>query len=502
MIYTSEQNKAIDAHAINVMKIAVVELMQRAAMETYRVIKSKFDTNNSIVVLCGSGNNGGDGFALAAILNEKGYSVSVVCCFDKILTPDADYYKNKLTGISLYNYWEDKSIAKLIISNADIVVDAIYGNGFHGALDDDCGDICEIVNDSKCKVVSLDIPSGCICNTGMVEKTAIKADITVAISTDKPCYHLYPAFEHCGEVNIVDIGIPKESYNAVEGCLHSITLDYCKDIYKPRYDYSHKGTFGKLLVVCGSDNMPGAAGLAVFSALRSGVGIVKLASVAKVCDTLSVKYSEPIYSAFKTKEELLDNLDLDMEGCSAILVGCGLGRDSASSNIVRSILEKSTVPVIIDADGIMVLKENISLLKNATCPVIITPHPKELSHLIDSPVDEILKDILGVAGEAAKRFGCTVLLKGAHTVIAVPEGSCYINSVANSGLAKGGSGDVLSGLIGSFLAQGYSIENAVVLGTYIHSASAQICREEMCAECMLPSDLPKHYSDVFRLFGK
>lgn len=502
MIYTSAQNRAIDSHAINVMNIPSLDLMQRAAMKVYKVIEMNFNKPAHAVILCGNGNNGGDGFALACIMREKGYAVSVICCINKPLSPDSEYYKNKLNGVSLYNYYEDKSIAALIISNADIVLDAIYGNGFHGALNEDCCDICDILQASKCKVVSLDIPSGCICDTGYIESSAVKADITVAISTDKPCYHLYPSCEYCGKVVIADIGIPRDSFDSIECKFRDIELDLCKKKYKPRSDYSHKGTFGKLLAICGSENMPGAAGLVTLSALRSGVGIVKLVSVENVCNIVSAKYSEPVFAGFESKAELLQNIDTLLNDCSAVVVGCGLGRDEISIKIVEAILKKSTVPVLIDADGIISLKENIDALKCAACPVIITPHPKELSYLINMPVSEILKDVVGTAAETAKALDCVVLLKGAHTVIAAPSGAKYINSAANSGLAKGGSGDILSGLIGSLLAQGYSCEDAAVLGTYIHSKTAEICRDDMCVECMIPSDLPKFYSDVFRMFRK
>ena len=497
-IYTSKKNKQIDSYAINVLGIPGVELMYTAAQKIADTVRRCIPPYNKICVVCGNGNNAGDGFAVAPILAGYGYTVSVLCCNDKEFTPDAEYYFERLDGVPIYRYTDDKSEALDLIYETDAVIDAIYGNGFRGSLDEDCSAVANAVNNSNALVFAVDIPSGCVCNNGRVEGVAIKADITVALSTMKPCYYLYPACEFCGKVELNDIGIPEEAYESVENDGFEVTEELCASLLLDRPSNSHKGTFGKLLLVCGSEDMPGAAKLALSGALRSGVGLAKLASLKSVCDKAGAKYDEPVFSPYDDFEELTEDIENLCADCNAVVVGCGLGRSDGAEEVVESIIAKTEIPLLIDADGINLLKPNINILNGRNGGCVITPHPKELSNLIEMSVGEIQSDRMGNALKTAKELNAVTVLKGAHTVIAAPDGTVYINTTGNSGLAKGGSGDVLSGLIGSFLAQGYSPKDAAVLGVYIHGKAGDICAQNMGEESMLPSDLPLYFSKVFK----
>ncbi len=497
-IYTSGKNKQIDSYAINTLGIPGTELMHNAAEKIAETVKNNVQPLSRICIVCGNGNNGGDGFALAPILLGLGYDVSVLCCNDKELTPDARYYFERLGGVPVYRFTDNRFFALMRIMESDAVVDAMYGNGFRGALNEDCAQIAEVINTSPAFVVAVDIPSGCNCNSGSVDGVAVMADVTVALSTLKPCYYIYPACEHCGKVELKDIGIPYKAYNAFKRDAVVYGEEECAYFLKKRPVDSHKGTFGRLLLYCGSEDMPGAARLALGGALRSGVGLTELAALKSVCDKAALKFDEPIYRPFDDTEELCEQLPVIAQGCDAAVIGCGIGRDEYAAVAVKNILTETDMRVILDADGINALEGNINILKGRKGECIITPHPKELSRLMGLTVGEIQNDRMGCALQAAQQLGVVTVLKGAHTVIATPEGEVFINITGNSGLAKGGSGDVLSGLIGSFLAQGYKARYAALLGVYVHGKAADICAGELGEETMLPSDLPLYFSKVFK----
>ncbi len=496
-VYSAKSNKLIDSYAINVLGIPGVELMANAAREIADTVRLNVQPLSSVCIVCGNGNNAGDGFALAPLLTDMGYKVSIVCSNDKEFSKDAEYYFERLDGVPVLRFTDDKYEALEKIYEADAVVDAIYGNGFRGSLDEDCSEIALAINRSNAFVIAVDIPSGCVCNTGRVDKIAVKANITVALSTLKPCYYLYPACDYCGNVIIKDIGIPQEAYENANFCACIITKELCSSILKQRPQNSHKGTFGKLLLACGSKEMPGAASLALFGALKSGVGLTLLASEQSVCDKASYKFAEPIYAPFDSIGDLADNVREVAFGCQAAVVGCGLGRGEEAGEVVNELLQVEGLPLLIDADGINALKTNINILKGRSGGCVITPHPKEMSSLSGLTLTEILNDRIGVAKNMALELNSVVVLKGAHTIIAVPDNSVYINLVSNSGLAKGGSGDVLAGVIGSLLAQGYSTKDAAVLGVYLHSKAADYCAAKSGEETMLPSELPLYFNEVF-----
>ncbi len=497
-IYTSKKNKLIDSYAINVLGVPGVDLMYTAAQKIAQAVRNNVQPLSKICVVCGNGNNAGDGFAVAPMLAALGYNVSVLCCNDKEFTPDAEYYFEQLDGVPVFRYTDDKYEALGLIQESDAIIDAIYGNGFRGSLDEDCSAIANAINSSNAFVIAVDIPSGCVCNNGRVEGASVKANVTVALSTMKPCYFLYPSCEYCGKVELNDIGIPEEAYNSVTHDAQIVTKEYCSSILLKRPENSHKGTFGKLLLVCGSEDMPGAAKLALSGALRSGVGLTKLASVKSVCDKAGAKFDEPIFSSYDDMYELAQEIeDISMD-CNAAVVGCGIGRNDEAGVVVKNLIEQTELPLLIDADGINVLKPNINILSSRNGGCIITPHPKELSNLIELSVGEIQSDRIGCALQTAHQLNAVTVLKGAHTVIASPQGEVYINITGNSGLAKGGSGDVLSGLIGSFLAQGYKPIDAAMLGVYMHGKAGDLCAEDIGEESMLPSDLPLYFSKVFK----
>ena len=272
---------------------------------------------------------------------------------------------------------------------------------------------------------------------------------------------------------------------------YNIDENLCKGIYRPRPEHSHKGTFGKLLTVCGCTEMPGASGMVALGALRSGVGILKVAGVKNVCDFVASRFLEPIYCPCES-DALSDNMSGFVGDCTAAVIGCGSGRSEQTERCVLALLG-SGKPLIVDADGIIALKKHKDVLHSG---VIITPHPKEMAGLLECDISKVLENPVKTASDFSKKYGCVVLLKGADTVVASQDGDVYINSMPNSGMAKGGSGDLLAGIIGSFAAQGYSPLNAAVMGVYLHSRAGEKCRQKYGEEGMLPSDIPNYFKAV------
>ena len=290
--------------------------------------------------------------------------------------------------------------------------------------------------------------------------------------------------------------------------LQKITFDIVKQKIPKRANDANKGDFGKLLCICGSKNMPGAAYFCVFSAVKCGVGLVTAAVTEPVYDSLSCKISECI---FKILEETgdgiisannIDKILYESQNVSAVLVGCGMGLNDHTGLIVNKLIKYSEVPLIIDADGINVLSENIDILKEAKAPVVITPHLKEMYRLIGKDMDYIKSNKIKCATEFCKNYGVTLVLKGHGTIIADNEGEIYLNTSGNPGMAKGGSGDVLSGMVASFLAQGFSAIDAAVCATYIHGLAGDECSKKMSEISMTPADLINTLPDVFLKFEK
>ncbi|MDF2686050.1 MAG: carbohydrate kinase, partial [Clostridia bacterium] len=372
-----------------------------------------------------------------------------------------------------------------IIDSCDLAVDCIFGTGFTGSIDNKISDVVEKVN--KKPVIACDIPSGAQCDDGKVKGTCIKAIKTITFVTLKPCHYLYPSKNFCGEIKIADIGIPYEAVEKQKPYIKLITENDIDNIIKIRMQNTHKGSYGSLQMVCGSENMIGAAYLAAQGALRSGVGLIYMAIEGRAREILQCKLSEPVF--VKRDAEIKS---------TAILIGCGLGKDSFLLNEYL----KRKKPTVIDADGLNYLSQNPDILnEDNNEQLILTPHPLEMSRLCGLSVEEIEGNRIETARNFAIQKKLILILKGKHTLIATPGGNVYINTTGNTGLAKGGSGDVLAGIISGLLAQGYSTEESAISGVYLHGKAADILKEEISEYGMLPSDLPLTVAIILKKYN-
>lgn len=477
-VLTGSLIKESEENAVKGGAFSFRELMYRAGNAAARIIAGKYGVaGKKITVLCGSGNNGGDGFVAAAALKQSGADVTVVTPFGPPKTENAKYYYGKLCGIKLSDSLTD--------CRCDILIDALFGIGLKGPLNETAKNIIKKANSYDCVKAAVDIPSGLEADTGKVWGDAFSADLTVTFIALKPCFVLPFGSDYCGETVVADIGVPTEKYSY-------LTTE--KPIFKKRRHNSHKGTFGTALLFCGSYGMAGAAILAARAALRSGAGIVK----SVLCDSIYAPFTAAVPEAvcvpvkqnkFGTlSAENIDIINL-LTGADAVLVGCGMGNNADTAEIVRLAAQNTEVPLIIDADGINAICGSIDIIKKRKAPVIITPHPGEMARLLGTTVSAVEENRVSCACDFARENGCTVVLKGANTIIAAENGDVFFNCTGNPGMSTGGSGDVLSGIIAALAAQGMSATEAAKAAVYLHGEAGDRAALKRGQRALIPSDI-------------
>lgn len=503
-----------------------------------------------IVFLAGSGNNGGDCFAAAGILVYRGFSVTVVNLVKAPSTELAKEYfallpdKVKvITGYrsehveaaieaaeldymtiqdkdlnSLSSKKELSSVEKLLMKekqrmtdvknaviSADILVDGVFGTGFRGQLEKDIMAVFAI--GTSAYKIAVDIPSGGDGSKGTVSAGCFKADETLCLGCLKFGMNQYPLKKLCGNITVADIDIPEEAYDVIESERGYYRLERNSLAgYPPKREKdAHKGVFGSVLIIAGSSSMRGAAAFTALGALKSGAGLVKLASVEKCIDTVSVLAPEATFIELESddygfmlfdssRDELLDA----MKKADSIVIGPGMGVTNDTTEIVRFVLSSAEVPVIADADALNCIAKDISILVNRKAPVIITPHPGEMARLLNCDAQSISDNRIMVAEKYAEKYDITVVLKGAGTLVADSH-STAANHTGNPGMSKGGSGDILAGMIGTAAAQGYSPYDAACSGVYMHGLAGDAAAEKFGQEAMLPRDIINCLSDAFRI---
>lgn len=456
------------------------ELMLKAGTACYNEIVKKYGDslkNSKVSVLCGNGKNAGDGFVIARLLYCYGADASIVIC-DKmpIIAEPAMYYEQALnSGVKSVSFTEK-------IPDCDYIVDCMFGIGFHGEPRSPFDKIFSAVNETGAVVISVDTPSGTDSTLGSVCTDCIKADFTIAISTLKYAHILPPANDYCGDTVVVDIGISDDCYEPCD--TNTIEKTFVRSLFHRQNTNDNKGSRGTVLSLCGSYTMPGAAVFAAESAIRSGAGLVRVTVPKSAYPLVECHTCQPVFHpvcenksgtfSADTAEEIND----DLNRCDSIVMGCGVGINDDTEAFVRYVLKNANSPVILDADGINCVNRSIDILKDIKVPVVLTPHPGEMSRLVSKSVAEVQADRIGIAKNFAKSYGVVLVLKGANTVVTDGE-KVFVNTTGNPAMAMGGSGDMLSGMIGAFVAQGVPSFDAAIAGVYIHglcgdTAAAQI----------------------------
>ena len=504
-VVTSKQMKQIEEQSLAYGQ-SYLSLMQHAGQAAAQFICKKIDVKGKrVLVLCGRGNNGGDGFVVADYLAGQGANVVVVLTDGQPKTPQAAQMFAVLqkANLPVVQYAENQESVHRAMENLDIIVDGIYGTGFHGSLDVLHAQLCRQVNQAVAAVFALDIPSGANADTGAISEDTICADFTISFHALKPAHVASPACECCGKITVADIGIDEQAHQGIEPYMVIPDRKMVFSILKPRQPDSHKGNYGKLTVIGGSRRYIGAPMLACLSAMRSGVGYVTLASTKTVCSTVAPHLLEtvlfPMEESYDGTIHFRENslLTEQLQRSTAVVFGCGLGVSEDTQMLLDQVIRQANCPILLDADGINLLAKNINVLKAANAPVVITPHLGEMARLTGLPIEQIRADAVSIAAQFAQDHQVTVVLKGHRTVIASPDTVLFVNVTGNAGLAKAGSGDLLAGLIGSLLAQGLAPHLAAACGVYLHGAAADRTAKRLSQYGMLPQDILQDLCGIF-----
>lgn len=470
-----------------------LRLMENAGSAAARVIRSSLALNGRrVTVLCGRGNNGGDGFVIARKLLEEGARVTVVLMSGAPATEQAREMFSRLRGteVAVCNLETEPFLAAEAVQSAGLIVDAVYGIGFHGALPDHMRHLFRKVNTAAVPIVAVDIPSGLNADSGAADPDTVRATFTVTFSALKPALIAAAAETYYGRVEVVSIGIEDELIDRFSDGQMTISREMVAAHFPPREANAHKGTFGHLLAIAGSDGMAGAARLCAEGALRSGVGLLTAALPRSIYPILSATLPEALclpLDGFGAAAQLA--LRERMATVSAVVLGCGLGRSPEAGALVWDVLEHGTCPVVLDADGINAVATHIDRLKTIRRPLVLTPHPGEMARLCGKSVADIQAHRAVVARDFAAAYNVTLVLKGHETVIATPHRALLLNPTGNPGMATGGSGDVLAGMIGAFLAGGFDPHAAAMCAVYLHGAAGDRAAERLSQQAMLPTDL-------------
>jgi ADP-dependent NAD(P)H-hydrate dehydratase / NAD(P)H-hydrate epimerase len=499
---TAEQMRDIDRITIEEYGIPGVVLMENAGANTARVLNAFHPQleHSHTTVVAGKGNNGGDGFVVARHLYNQSCSVEVLllgrrCDLHGDAKINADIAATMSIPITEISSEDEPYDLTEILCQSDVIVDAIFGTGLSNPAGGVYGRAIETINDTDAFIVSVDIPSGLCADSPAVTGPVIIADLTVTYGLAKPALILYPAAEFAGQVVVADISIPNPVIQdaALNGQI--ITPDSFKSVLCSRHRNCHKGDFGHLLVVAGSPGKTGAAILASRSALRCGTGLV----TAATCEDLNGVFESNLLEVMTAPVPGKDNRFFDAsslepvlrlaESKSAVLIGPGLGTDPDTQAFIRDLVSQLTVPMVIDADGLNGLAGSPLPWNQHGQPIVITPHPGEMSRLAEMSTQDILRNPLGCLTSFSRSRDVNIVFKTARSIVTAPDGHWMVNITGNPGLASGGTGDVLAGMIAGYLAQGHTVESAAAAGVFIHGLAADIAASLIGESELIAGDL-------------
>lgn len=491
-IVTKKEMQAIDAYAIDKMGIPAAVLMERAALAVVEEVERLNTTKGRILIVVEGGNNGGDGLAAARILMERGYLVDVyyVAGFSKT-TKQFQIQRDIMfnMGVRLRKAIPNKEYS--------VIVDGIFGVGLSRNVDGPQKKAIDTLNQMPGIKVAIDIPSGIDATTGDIWGTAFKADYTITFGLKKLGMFFSDGIDYCGKIIRKDIGFPEQAIKAIKPKIYAYDTSDMNKLPK-RIDNSNKGTYGRVAVIAGSKNMSGAAFLCSKAAYSTGVGLVKIYTHESNRTILQSQLPEAVMMTYNDYEGALSCIEDAMKWATVIVVGPGLGVDSTSERMLYELLMNTEVPLVLDADALNILSNNIELLEASSAPVIMTPHMMEMSRLIQKEVTAITKDRFNIAKQFAKKMGVTLVLKDAKSIVTNGGEQTYMSLVGNNGMSTGGSGDVLAGIIAGMLAGGLSLAEAAMMGTYIHCLAGDKAAEKKGRYAMLASDIIAGLGEVMR----
>ncbi len=504
-IVTGDEMHRIDRITIEERGVPGLTLMEEAGKTVAELVIERIRPK-SVAVVSGKGNNAGDGFVAARYLHKAGLPVKIIMHGSKDAFSD-----NALTNFRALpfeipriscDYVEEIQDA---LADVDCIIDAILGTGITGEVKGIYAAAIAAVNRAGAKVVAVDIPSGLPADAEYFDGLCVHADFTVTMGLPKLGMVQYPAVGFCGEVIVAQLGFPEDLLTSVTTSnFNLITPGKARDLLPERPPDGHKGTFGSVLIVAGSPGMTGAASMTALAAARSGTGIVFVTIPQALNPILEVKLTEPITLPLQTSTEGIPDMAMfegilkKAETVEAVALGPGMGCAPQTQQLIHELFLRLAKPLVLDADGLNAFVGSTDLLKKRTAPTILTPHPGELARLLNVSTSELQHHRIEVARKFVFNFDVILILKGARTIIAEPNGEIFINQTGNTALAKGGSGDVLTGLLTGFLAQGVKPIDAAILGVFMHGLAGEIAAREKTERAALPGDILSAIPCAFR----
>lgn len=495
-ILSAEEIRLWDQFTIREEPVRSIDLMERAASQCVEWLLQQYPAARSFAIFCGKGNNGGDGLAIARMLMEKNYPVSVhILEFGHKGTDDfqANLARlHKLPGHAIHFIQSEEHFHSF--PEGQVIIDALFGSGLNRELEGVTAKLVRHINESGHPVVSIDIPSGLFADRSSRGTLTILADHTLSFQCYKPAFLFAENEEAIGEIHILDIGLHPDFYHTLTGRFELVDDAIIHSIHKPRKRFSHKGNFGHALLVAGSYGKNGAAILAARACLRSGVGLLTCHTARSGHDILQSTVPEAMLS-IDPHIHYLTSITQDITAYEAIGIGPGIGKAPETKMLLREIFDSYRLPLVLDADALNLLSTQKDLYTLIPAGSVLTPHPKEFERLFGETANEFDRVLLSL--QKAKELNLIIVLKGHHTFIATPDGKGFFNATGNPGMATAGSGDVLTGILTGLLAQGYSSVEATILGVYLHGLAGDIAAKELSMEAMVAGDIIDRMGPAF-----
>ena len=495
-ILSAEEIKAWDQYSIEHEPIASINLMERAAGKCTEWLIRNGYSGKQFAIFCGKGNNGGDGLAIARMMAEKGSAVSVhILEFGHKGTDDFQINLQRLhdnPSVDIHYVQGEEHFHEF--NYGEIIIDALFGSGLNRPLDGVTAKLVEHINQSGCEVISIDIPSGLFVDRSSKENVVIHAKHTLSLQCYKMSFLVAENATAVGNVQILDIGLQQQYYQNIYSQYELIDEELIKSIYRSRNRFTHKGNFGHAALVVGSTGMMGAATLCAQACMRSGVGKLTCYIPKSGYEIMQISVPEAMsrISGFKDYIENAEGLSL----FESVAIGPGLGLYESNSGLLRNVFLQCQKPIVIDADALNILSSNLIFLRDIPPYSIITPHKKEFERLFGKSENDF--EQIKLAQQKAKELKVIIILKGHHSFIATPGGKGFFNNTGNAGMATGGSGDVLTGLLTGLLAQGYSPVETAILGVCLHGLAGDYAAEKFSQEAMTASDIVESMGDAYK----
>ncbi len=494
-IFTSAQTRACDAYTIKASAMHSADLMERAATKCAAWIKDHFHRDTLFVVLCGTGNNGGDGLAIARLLHQRGYGVKAfLLLISKDLSPDCQANLSRLQAI-------DKDLAGIVqpdtfitdIPANIVIIDALLGTGLSRPTSRWVASFISHISKLPNKKIAIDIPSGLPADLLPDGDAAVmKVDDTLTFQFYKRTFLHVESAPFAGNIHLLDIGLDKTFINATHSQYRTTEPGDIAAIYKPRSPFGHKGTYGHALLIGGSYGKTGSIALSSKAALRAGAGLVT--ALVPCCGYQTMQSVLPEAMCMTSGEQTIEKIDR-LDKMQAIGIGPGMGTDTKTAAALAAFIDACKEPVVVDADALNIIAQQPELLAKLPKGSVLTPHPKEFARLFGENTNSMIQ--LDHARIQAMRYNINIVLKSHHTIIVTGEGECWYNMTGNAGMATGGAGDVLTGIITGLIAQGYEPHEAAIMGVYLHGLAGDLAAKEISEEGLIAGDIANYLGKAF-----